>query len=64
MILLAHMLLLSQGTPKLEFLAALPTAAPGAEIVSVQAATRRAVLTHSETGQLKLFDLADPARPR
>lgn len=63
MVLLASILLL-QGPPKLEFLAALPTAAPAAEIISVQAATRRAVLTHSESGQLELFDLTDPAKPR
>lgn len=53
-----------QDAPKLEFVAAVPTAAPKAEIVSVQAATRRALLTHADTGQLELFDLADPARPR
>lgn len=63
MLLLTPVLFL-QGAPELEFLAALPTAAPGAEIVSVQASTRRAVLTHSGSGQLELFDLADPARPR
>ena len=40
--------LLAQDAPKLEFLAALPTAAPLAEIVSVQAATRLAVLTHAK----------------
>lgn len=62
--LLLSCVLSMQGTPKLEFLTALQTAAPGAEIVSVQASTRRAVLTHSETGQLELFDLTDPAKPR
>jgi len=56
--------LVPQDAPKLEFLAAVPTAAPKAEIISVQAATRRALLTHAESGQLELFDLAEPARPR
>lgn len=64
MLFLTPLLLPFQGSPKLEFLSALPTAAPGAEIISVQAATRRAVLTHSGTGQLELFELTDPARPR
>ncbi len=50
--------------PRLERLAVLATAAPGAEIVSVQASTKRALLTHSQAGAVELFDLADPARPR
>jgi hypothetical protein len=64
MLSLACCLLLPQAAPRLEFLAAAPTGAPGAEIVSVQAATRRLVLTHADSGALELFDLADPARPR
>jgi DNA-binding beta-propeller fold protein YncE len=36
---------------------------PGTEILSVQAATRRAVLCNSVTGQVELLDLADPAAP-
>jgi hypothetical protein len=63
MFLLSCVLFL-QGTPKLEFLTALPTAAPGTEIISVQASSRRAVVTHSEAGLLEFFDLTDPARPR
>lgn len=55
---------LPQDAPKLEFLAAVPTAAPKAEIVALQATTRRLVLTHADAGQLELFDLAEPARPR
>ena len=52
------------STPTLEHVSVLSTAAPGAEIVSVQASTRRAILTHSEKGQVELFDLSDPAAPR
>src|SRR5262245_63121923 len=52
------------NAPKLELVKVIPTAAPGAEIVSVQASTRRAVLTHSQAGQIELFDLTDPAAPR
>jgi hypothetical protein len=48
----------------LERVAVIATAAPGAEIVSVQAGTRRAALTHSQAGAVELYDLADPARPR
>lgn len=54
----------SPAAPTLERVAVLATAAPGAEIVSVQASSARAVLTHSATGQVELFSLADPARPR
>lgn len=50
--------------PTLEHVRVIATAAPGAEIVSVQAGTARAVLTHSQTGQVELFDLVDPAAPR
>src|SRR5688572_8766524 len=53
-----------QAAPALEHVATLPTAAPGAEIFSVQASSARAVLTHSKTGQLELFELSDPARPQ
>jgi hypothetical protein len=62
--LLAAQLPPAERPIRLEFVAALTTAAPGAEIVSVQASTKRAVLTHSETGQVEVLDLADPARPR
>src|SRR5262245_12671529 len=48
----------------LEQVRVVPTAAPGAEIVSVQVGTRRAALTHSQAGQIELFDLSDPAAPR
>jgi hypothetical protein len=48
----------------LETVRVIETAAPGAEIVSVQASTRRAVLSHSQAGQVELFDLTDPAAPR
>lgn len=54
----------ASNTPTLEHVRVIPTAAPGAEIVSVQASTRRAALTHSQTGQVELFDLSDPAAPR
>jgi len=54
----------AESVPTLEHVRVIPTAAPGAEIVSVQASTARAVLTHSQTGQVELFDLADPAAPR
>lgn len=50
--------------PTLEHVRVIQTAAPGAEIISVQASTRRAVLTHSQAGQIELFDLTDPAAPR
>jgi DNA-binding beta-propeller fold protein YncE len=36
----------------------------GAEIVSVQDSTARAVLSNSETGTVDLLDLSDPAKPR
>lgn len=52
------------GAPLIENVAVIPTAAPGAEIIAVQASTKRAVLVHSQTGQIELFDLADPAAPR
>lgn len=51
-------------TPTLEHVATLATAAPGAEIISVQQSTGRALLTHSRSGQVELFDLSDPAAPR
>jgi hypothetical protein len=54
----------SGGAPTLEHVRVIQTAAPGAEIISVQASTRRAVLTHSQAGQIELFDLSDPAAPR
>jgi hypothetical protein len=50
--------------PSLEHVRTIATAAPGAEIVSVQASTARAALTHSRTGEIELFDLSDPAAPR
>lgn len=52
------------GAPRLERVAVIQTAAPGAEIVALQAGTGRLALTHSATGQVELFDLADPAAPR
>lgn len=52
------------GAPRLEHVATIPASAPGSEIISVQAATRRAALTHSQSSQVELFDLADPAKPR
>src|SRR6185436_20832249 len=62
---LALLVLPSQSVaPTLELVKVLATAAPGAEIVSVQASTKRAVLTHSQTGQVELFELSDPAAPR
>ncbi len=62
--LLAHQEPAPSAAPTLEPVAVLATAAPGAEIVSVQVSFARAVLTHSATGQVELFSLADPARPR
>lgn len=53
-----------QSAPTLEHVATIATAAPGAEIVSVQKSTRRALLTHSQKGVVELFDLSDPAAPR
>src|SRR5688572_3122176 len=50
--------------PTLEHVAVIPTAAPGAEIVSVQKSTARALLTHSQKGLVEVFDLANPAAPR
>lgn len=57
---------LLQAPPTLERVTVVPTAAPRTEIVSIQAATARAVVTHADAKgkQLELFDLADPARPR
>src|SRR5262245_13142306 len=53
-----------KDAPRLEHVTVLETAAPGAEIVSVQASSRRAALTHSDSGQVEILELADPARPR
>jgi len=52
------------GPPRLEHVATIPASAPGSEIISIQAATRRAAVTHGRTGQIELFDLSDPAKPR
>jgi len=52
------------GAPKLEHVTTIAASAPGSEIISVQSATKRAALTHSRTGQIELFDLSDPAKPR
>src|SRR5262245_4035091 len=54
----------AERAPTLELVSVATTAAPGAEIVSVQASTKRAVLTHSQAGKIELFDLSDPAAPR
>lgn len=63
-LLVAAALRPSQAPPSLERVFVLPTGAPGAEIVSVQASTARAVLTHSQSGQVELLELTDPARPK
>jgi len=62
---LALLALVSQA-PTLERVTVVPTAAPKTEIVSIQAATARAVVTHADAKgkQLELFDLADPGKPR
>jgi hypothetical protein len=61
---LAYLLAQVPVTPKLERVCVLETGTPGAEIISVQTSRARAVLTHSTTGAIELFDLADPAKPR
>jgi choice-of-anchor I-like protein len=58
------LLLAQEKSPTLEFVAVLTTSAPGAEIVSVQKSTARALLTHSQKGLVEVFDLANPAAPR
>lgn len=54
----------SGSAPRLERLAVLAAAGKGSEILSIQASTARAVLIHSKSGQVELFDLTDPAHPR
>jgi len=53
-----------EGAPRLERVAVLEAGGKGPEIVAVQAASRRAVLTLSGSGAVERFDLADLAAPR
>jgi hypothetical protein len=52
------------SSPTLEFVGAFATAAPGAEIVSLQSTSARAALTHKQDGKVELLSLSDPPHPQ
>ena len=50
-------------TPSLELVAVIETAGSGTEIVSIHAASSTALVLHTNSGTVELFDLRDPAAP-